>query len=54
MVFYVQSMPRYYKHHSWNNELVVEESPAGKNITTEAEDIIGISYQATNSEDTAG
>jgi hypothetical protein len=26
---------------SWSNELVVEQSPAGKNMSTEAEDIVG-------------
>jgi hypothetical protein len=30
-----------------NNELVVRQSPAGKNVSTEAEDIVGICYQAS-------
>jgi hypothetical protein len=29
----------------------VGQSPAGKNVNTEAEDIVGISYQATTGED---
>jgi hypothetical protein len=37
---------------SWSNELVVRQSPAGKNVSTEAEDIIGIRHQATTGEDT--
>jgi hypothetical protein len=39
---------------SWSIELVVRQSPAGKNGSTEAEDIIGIHHQATTGEDTAG
>jgi hypothetical protein len=38
---------------SWSNELVVELSPAGKNVSTEAEDIGGIRHQATADEDIA-
>jgi hypothetical protein len=53
-MFSVQSMPRCYKHHNWSNGLVVEQSPFGKNVTTETEDIVGISHQATKSEATAG
>jgi hypothetical protein len=39
---------------SLRNELAVRQSPAGKNVSTEAEDIVGIRDQATASEDTAG
>jgi hypothetical protein len=35
----------------WSNELVVGQSPAGKKVSTEAEDIVGISRQATTDED---
>jgi hypothetical protein len=38
---------------SWSNELVVTQSPAGKGVSTEAEDIIGIRYQAMTDEDIA-
>jgi hypothetical protein len=38
---------------SWSNELVVRESPAGKKVSTEAEDIVEIRPQATTGEDTA-
>jgi hypothetical protein len=34
------------------NELVVGQWPAGKNVSTEAEDIVGIRHQATSGEDT--
>jgi hypothetical protein len=36
------------------NELVVGQSPACKNVSTEAEDIAGIRQWATADEDTAG
>jgi hypothetical protein len=32
---------------SWSNELVVRQSPASKNVSTEAQDIVRIRYQAT-------
>jgi hypothetical protein len=32
------------------NELVVRQSPAGKNMSTEEEDIVGIRHQATTGE----
>jgi hypothetical protein len=32
----------------------VEQSPAGKNVSTKAEDIVVIRHQATTCEDTAG
>jgi hypothetical protein len=31
----------------------VRQSPAGKNVSTEAEDIVGIRHQATTGEDIA-
>jgi hypothetical protein len=36
---------------SWSNELVVRETPAGKNVNTEAEDMVRIRHQATTGED---
>jgi hypothetical protein len=36
-----------------SNELVVGQSPAGKNVSTEAGDIIIIHHQATSDEDIA-
>jgi hypothetical protein len=53
-VLSVLSMPRYFKQDNWSNELVVGQSPAGNNLSTEAEDIVGIHHQATTDEDTAG
>jgi hypothetical protein len=38
---------------SWSNELVVGQSPADKNLSTEAEDIVGIRHKATTGEHTA-
>jgi hypothetical protein len=35
------------------NELVVGQSQAGKNVSTEAEDVVGIRHQATTGEVTA-
>jgi hypothetical protein len=35
------------------NELVVRQSPADKNVSVEAEDIVGIHHQATTGEDIA-
>jgi hypothetical protein len=46
MVFFVWSMLRCYKQDSWSNELIVRWSPAGKNMSMEAEDIVGIRHQA--------
>jgi hypothetical protein len=37
----------------WNNELVVRQTPAGKNVAAEAKDIVRIRHQATTGEDTA-
>jgi hypothetical protein len=50
MVFSVRYVPKCYKHDSWSNELVVGQSPAGKNVRTEAVDIVEIRYQATTGE----
>jgi hypothetical protein len=41
MVFSVWSVPRCYKQDNWNNDLVVRQSPAGKNVNTETEYIVG-------------
>jgi hypothetical protein len=51
-VFSVRPAWRCYKRDSWSNELVVTQSPAGKEVNAEAEDIVGIRHQATT-EDTA-
>jgi hypothetical protein len=53
MLFSVRSVPRCYKQGRWSNGLVVGQSPAGRNVSTEAEDIVGIRHQATIGEDTA-
>jgi hypothetical protein len=50
-VFSMRSLPCCYKQDSWSNELVMEQSPAGKNVSREAEDIVGIRHQAMTSED---
>jgi hypothetical protein len=52
-VFSVRSMLRRYKHDSWSNQLVVRQSPASKNMSTEAEDICGICQQAMTGVDIA-
>jgi hypothetical protein len=39
---------------SWSNELAARQSSAGKNVSTEAEDMVGIRHQATTGADTAG
>jgi hypothetical protein len=39
---------------SWSNKVAVRQSPAGKNMSIEAEDTVGICHQATIGEDTAG
>jgi hypothetical protein len=44
---------RCYIEDSWNNELVVGQSTVGKNVSTEAENIVEIPHQATTGEDTA-
>jgi hypothetical protein len=52
-VFSVLSVPRYYKQDNWSNELVVGPYHTGKNLSTEAEDIVWNCHQATTGEDTA-
>jgi hypothetical protein len=47
----VRSVPRCYKQDSWS---VVRQSPAGKNVITEAEDTVAIRQQGTTGEDKAG
>jgi hypothetical protein len=44
-VFSLQSVPRCYKQDSWR------QSSVGKNVSTEAEDIVGICHQATTGKD---
>jgi hypothetical protein len=46
-------MPRCYKQDSWGNELIVKQSPASKNMNTEAENIIRIRQEAMIGEDIA-
>jgi hypothetical protein len=53
IMFSVRSVPRCYKQDRWSNELVVGRLPDCKNVSTEAEDIVGIRHQATTGEDTA-
>jgi hypothetical protein len=50
-VFSVRSVPICNKRDSWSNELVVRQSPAGKNVRPEAGDIVEIRHQATTGED---
>jgi hypothetical protein len=45
--------PSAWKLVTWSSELVVGQLAAGKNISTEAEDIVGIRYEPTTGEDTA-
>jgi hypothetical protein len=52
-MFPARSVSRCYKQDNWSNELVVGQSPAGKNVSTEAEDIVRISHLATTGEDIA-
>jgi hypothetical protein len=52
-MFFVWSMPRCYKQDTWSNELVVRQSPAGKNVNMEAEDIVAIRHQAMTGEEIA-
>jgi FKBP-type peptidyl-prolyl cis-trans isomerase len=37
----------------WDNEFVVRQLTAGKDVSIEAEDIVGIHYQATTGADIA-
>jgi hypothetical protein len=52
-VFYVRSVLSCYKQDIWSNELVVGQSIAAKNVSTEAEDIVRIREEATTGEDIA-
>jgi hypothetical protein len=47
----VLSVPRCYKQDNWTNELVVRQSPAGKHVSTEAEDIVGARHHTTTAKD---
>jgi hypothetical protein len=47
-----RSVPRYYKQDNWSDELVVGQSPAYKNVSTEAENIVRIRHQAMTDEET--
>jgi hypothetical protein len=38
---------------TYGNECVVRQSPAGKNVSTEAENIVEFRHQATTDEDAA-
>jgi hypothetical protein len=51
--FSVRSVQKRCMQESWSNELVVRQSQAGENVSTEAEDIVGICHQATTDENTA-
>jgi hypothetical protein len=44
-------MPRCYKQDNQSNELLVGQLPDGKNMSMEAEDIVGFCHQATTGED---
>jgi hypothetical protein len=46
-------MARCYKQDTWSHELVVRQSPAGKNMSTEAEDTVRIRHQPAAGEDVA-
>jgi hypothetical protein len=46
-IFSKRSVPRCYNQDSLSSGLVVRQSPAGKNVSTEAEDTVGIGYQTT-------
>jgi hypothetical protein len=50
----VRSVPWCYKQDKWRiNNLLMGQSPAGKNVSLEAEDIVEIRRQATTGKDTA-
>jgi hypothetical protein len=51
-MFSTRPAPICYKQDRWSNELVMRQSPAGKKLSTEEEDIVGIRQQATTGEDT--
>jgi hypothetical protein len=50
-VFTVLSVARCYKQDNCSTELVLGQSPAGKNLSTETKDIVGIRQQATTNEE---
>jgi hypothetical protein len=52
-VFSVRSVPRCYKQDSWRNDLVERQSPPDKNMSSEAEDGVGILQEATTGAYTA-
>jgi hypothetical protein len=52
MMFSGRFKSRCYKQDSWSNELVVRQPTAGKNVNTEAEDIVQIRHQATTDKNT--
>jgi hypothetical protein len=52
-MFSVLSLPKCYKQERWSSELVVRQSPACKNLSTETEDIVGIRHKATTGENIA-
>jgi hypothetical protein len=51
--FYVVHPEMLYAVTCWSNELAVRQLPAGKNVTMEAEDVVGIRHQTMTGEDTA-
>jgi hypothetical protein len=51
-VFSVWPAWRCYKQGNWSNELVVRQLPTGKDVSTEAEGVVGICHQAMTGEDT--
>jgi hypothetical protein len=56
-LFSLLSVPKCYKQdsqlrvNSWSNELAVRQLPAGINMSTEAEVIVGIYHQETTGKD---
>jgi hypothetical protein len=42
-----------FKQDKWSSELFLGQSPAGKNVSMEADDIVEIRHQATTGENTA-
>jgi hypothetical protein len=48
----MRSLQICYKLNSWGNQLVVRRSPAGKNMSMKAQNIVGIRHQETTGEDT--
>lgn len=50
-VFSVRSVSIWCKQDIWSSELLVRELPASKNMSTEADNIVGIHHQAKAGED---